>query len=251
MSMIGRHARELQLAFMLLTRLPVGKGGNEEVPLGAAAWAYPLAGLAVGCIGAATLAISASWIGLPAVIAAILAIAAMAIATGGLHEDGLADTADGLGGGSTKQRKLEIMQDSRIGSYGVMALIIVTVLRISALASLPLISACLGLIAITAAARSGLPLTMRIGVSARPTGLGASASGINLLPALVSIAISVLALGLLLPFTHALLAGTIIVLVTIGVSLLAKRHIGGFTGDTLGATVQLAEAAALTCLLVL
>ncbi len=251
MKMVGRHVRELQLAFMLLTRLPVGKGSKEKIPLGAAAWAYPLAGLAVGCIGAATLAISASWIGLPPVIAAILAIAAMTIATGGLHEDGLADTADGLGGGSTKQRKLDIMQDSRIGSYGVMALIIVTSLRISALAGLPIMLACLGLIAITMAARSLLPLVMRFEVSARSTGLGASASDINLRPALVSIAISILALGLLLPFTHALLAGTVIVFVTAGVSLLAKRQIGGFTGDTLGATVQLAEAAALTSLLIL
>jgi len=251
MNTFGRHARELQLAFMLLTRLPVGKGGKEEMPLGSAAWAYPLAGLVVGCIGSATLAISAGWIGLPPVIAAILAIAAMTIATGGLHEDGLADTADGLGGGSTKQRKLEIMQDSRIGSYGVMALIIVTSLRISALAGLPLMLACLGLIAIAMAARSFLPLIMRIKISARPTGLGASASDISLRSALVSIAISILALGLLLPPMQALLTGTVILLVTIGVSLLAKRQIGGFTGDTLGATVQLAEAAALTSLLIL
>lgn len=251
MSKVVRYARELQLAFMLLTRLPVGKGGKEEILLGAAAWAYPVAGLAVGCIGAVTLAVSASSIGLPPVIAAILAIAAMTIATGGLHEDGLADTADGFGGGSTKQRKLEIMKDSQIGSYGVMALIIVTSLRISAMASLPLMLACLGLIAITMTSRSFLPLIMRMQVNARPTGLGASASDVDLLPALVAIAISVLALGLFLPFTHALLAGTIILLVAIGVSALAKRHIGGFTGDTLGATVQLGEATALTSLLVL
>ncbi|MEO9876490.1 MAG: adenosylcobinamide-GDP ribazoletransferase [Anderseniella sp.] len=249
--MVVRHARELQLAFMLLTRLPVGKGGKKEIPLGSAAWAYPLAGLAVGCTGAATLAIAAGSIGLPPVIAAILAIAAMTIATGGLHEDGLADTADGFGGGGTKQRKLEIMQDSRIGSYGVMALIIVTSLRISALASLPLMLGCLGIVAVAVAARSFLPLIMRMQDSARPTGLGASASDVNLVPALVSVAFSVLALGLLLPFTHALLAGAIVLLVAIGVSLLAKRQIGGFTGDTLGATVQLGEAAALTSLLVL
>ena len=100
---------------MILTRLPAGRIEGNAPPIANAVWAFPLIGALVGLIAGAvfTLAIT---INLPAFAAALLALASAALVTGGLHEDGLADTADGFGGGQTLSRKLEIMRDSRIGS---------------------------------------------------------------------------------------------------------------------------------------
>ena len=120
---MGRRRTELVSAFGLLTRLPVADltpPGDYADPA-RAVWAYPLAGLAVGLIGGLVYWLAAA-LAIPPMIAGVLALGAMVLATGGLHEDGLADTADGLGGGRDKARKLEIMRDSRIGSYGVIAL---------------------------------------------------------------------------------------------------------------------------------
>ncbi len=97
-----------------------------------AAWAYPLVGVVVGGLGAVTGAL-ALWLGLPAPLAAGLVLLAMIAVTGALHEDGLADTADGFWGGWDRARRLEIMKDSQIGSYGVIALILSLGLRWSAL----------------------------------------------------------------------------------------------------------------------
>ena len=111
-------------ALVWLTRLPLGRFlPGTPVPLARAAWAFPLAGLAVAMAAAAVLLL-ADTLGLSAAIAAILAVGMQVWLTGGLHEDGLADYADGCGG-ATRARSLEIMRDSRIGSYGVLALLLV------------------------------------------------------------------------------------------------------------------------------
>ena len=122
MTPLRARATEVQLALMLLTRLPAGR--IDPAPtIAAAAWAFPLAGAVVGVLQALVL-IAAIGLGLPMAMAAGLALAAGVLATGGLHEDGLADCADGFGGGRSPARKLEIMRDSRIGSYGALALIL-------------------------------------------------------------------------------------------------------------------------------
>jgi hypothetical protein len=100
------------------TRFPVNAGDPAGRSFAAAQWAAPVAGLAVALCGAAVYAL-ASLLALPAQLAALLAVAATMLASGALHEDGLSDTLDGFGGGRTRERKLEIMRDSRIGSYGV------------------------------------------------------------------------------------------------------------------------------------
>src|SRR5579862_1616236 len=109
---------ELIAALTFLTRLPTGRAA-ANAPLSRLAdtsWAFPLVGLVIGAIGGIAYAI-ASALALPALAAALIAIAATALVTGGLHEDGLADTADGFGGGATRELKLEIMRDSRIGTF--------------------------------------------------------------------------------------------------------------------------------------
>jgi len=123
---------DIPAAIGLLSRLPVPVDTDLATRRGArAAWAYPLAGLVVGAL-AGLVAQVALWLGLPPSIAALLALAAMIAITGALHEDGLADSADGLWGGWDRARRLEIMKDSRIGTYGVLALGLTLLLRAAA-----------------------------------------------------------------------------------------------------------------------
>src|SRR5271155_4388576 len=115
---LAARAGEIKAAVVFSTRLPLpGVAPTGGSAIAQAIWALPLAGLVVGAVGAIVYAI-AHRLGVPAWPAAALTIAATMAVTGCLHEDGLADTADGFGGGATRDRKLEIMRDSRIGVYG-------------------------------------------------------------------------------------------------------------------------------------
>ena len=151
---------ETVAAFALLTRLPVGL---MPVPwtreLRHAAWAYPLVGAAVGLIGGLTYWI-VQGLGVPPVLAAIFAIFATILATGALHEDGLVDAADGLGGKSPEDR-LAIMRDHRIGTYGALALVLSLGIRIAAIALLAEPALVIGaLIATGAASRASATALM-------------------------------------------------------------------------------------------
>ncbi len=234
---------ELAGAFMLLTRLPVARLSRQEVPAADCVWAYPVVGAAVGAIGAAVFALAR--LGLPPGIAAILAIAATILATGGLHEDGLADTADGFGGGRTTERKLEIMRDSRIGSYGALALMLSLGLRITALATIaePK-AAAFALIAAGTLGRGVMLVPLWRLYPARASGLAAPLAGMTPGAACVGLAVAA-APAILVPTTliAALAAAAI-------VTWLARRQIGGYTGDVLGATEQFAECAVFIALLI-
>ena len=223
--------RELQVALMLLTRLPAGRIPGEAPTLAKAVWAFPLIGALVGLIMWAVFAL-ASWVGLPPLAAALMALAASALATGAIHEDGLADTADGFGGGQTRERKLEIMKDSRIGSYGVLALLLSLGLVASAMAQGASLAGFLG---IGAASRAAMLLPMAFLPPARETGLGhgATISPDTRFAAAMAIALAfaLASFGVLVP----MLAVTALLMV------LMKAQIGGQTGDTLGATQKIAE----------
>ncbi|MFZ0074232.1 MAG: adenosylcobinamide-GDP ribazoletransferase, partial [Xanthobacteraceae bacterium] len=128
---------DLKVALSFSTRLPLTQGSTVAgSDLARAVWALPIAGACVGLFGAL-----AYWLvaraGLPPLPAAALSIAATTLATGCLHEDGLADVADGFGGGTTRERKLEIMRDSRLGTYGAMILLVSFAAKLSALAAIP------------------------------------------------------------------------------------------------------------------
>lgn len=243
MTPLRARLAEAQLALMLLTRLPAGRLPDAP-PLARTVWAFPLVGLAVGLVGALAL-LAAQALGLPPGIAAGLALAAMMLATGALHEDGLADVADGFGGGRDAAQKLAIMRDSRIGSYGTLALTVSVGLRWQALAVLGPAA----LIAAAVLSRGGLPALMRALPPARPDGLGRSTGdGVTGLSALTSALIAAaLALALLGPLN----AAAALIAATLGAALiahLARRQIGGQTGDVLGAAQQAAEIAALLAL---
>lgn len=229
----------------VLTRIPIGVGAPEPGAVAAGAWAFPLVGAGVGGI-AAFVFFLAEFFGLGAGPAALLAVLAGIAVTGALHEDGLADTADGFGGGHDRTQKLAIMRDSRQGTYGIVALAASVGLRAAAVAAAPdPISAGLGLIAAHAASRSLLPVTMRLLAPARDDGLGATAGRPSLaaaaISALVGAAIALAALGPFRGVVALAIAGAAMTLT----ALLAQRQIGGYTGDVLGAFQQIGEIAML------
>ncbi|MCK1302662.1 adenosylcobinamide-GDP ribazoletransferase [Bradyrhizobium sp. 24] len=233
---------DLRIAASFVTILPVASSKPAgDGAIARAAWALPVAGLAVGLTGALVYAI-ASRFGLTSSLAALLALAATALVTGALHEDGLADTADGLGGGRTRQRKLEIMRDSRIGTYGVCALILSFGLRWSALAAIanPWAVA-LALCAAHTAARAGLPAFMSQVAPARPDGLSASAGSPPGRSVAIAFAVGTLALVLALGPGKALVSLILLSLAGLMLARLAIRQIGGQTGDILGAFEQAGE----------
>lgn len=237
---------DVRTAVAFLTRLPAGAAEAElDGALARACWAFPLAGLAVGGAGGAVFAIAAV-AGLPGPVAALLAVAAMVAVSGALHEDGLADTADGLGGGDTPERKLEIMRDSRSGVFGVLALIFSVAVRAAAIAAIAGPGAVVAaLLAAAALSRGLLPGMMRALPLASSSGLAATAgqpgSGAAWLAALLGGSIAFALLG------PAVGGGAIVAALAAiaATAMLARRQIGGYNGDTLGAAQQVAEIAVL------
>ena len=190
---------DLRMAASFVTMLPVASSKPaSDGAIARATWALPVAGLLVGLAGALAYKVSIRF-GLTPNLAALLALAATALITGALHEDGLADTADGLGGGRTRERKLDIMRDSRIGTYGACALILSFGLRWSALAAIadPW-AVTLALCAAHTAARAGVPAFMSLVPPARPDGLSASAGAPPGRSIAIAFAIGTLALALAL-----------------------------------------------------
>ncbi|QOZ53990.1 adenosylcobinamide-GDP ribazoletransferase [Bradyrhizobium sp. CCBAU 53338] len=233
---------DLRIAASFVTIVPVGSSKPaDNGAIARATWALPVAGLLVGLAGGASHAL-ASRLGLAPGMAALLALATTALITGALHEDGLADTADGLGGGRTRERKLEIMRDSRIGSYGVCALILSFGLRWSALAAIgnPW-AVMLAMCAAHAAARAGLPAFMSLVPPARRDGLAASAGSPPGRSVATAFAIGTLALALALGPAKALVGLVLLSLAGLILARLAIRQIGGQTGDILGAFEQIGE----------
>ena len=253
MTLARQKLAQFQVAMMLLTRLPACKLTAPIPALQDAAWAYPLAGLVVGAVGAAALTI-ALWIGAAPGIAAGLALIAKVLATGALHEDGLADVADGFGGGQTRVRKLEIMRDSRIGSYGTLALILSVGMRWQAIALVAGINAPVAVCAIVATAiisRAGLPAMMVALPPAREGGLGHSAAGGDWTGAGMSAALGGVAVMVLLGPVAGVAVALAVAGALLGLGLLAIRQIGGQTGDVLGTGQQIAEITAWVVLLAL
>ncbi|MBF9032103.1 adenosylcobinamide-GDP ribazoletransferase [Rhodobacterales bacterium HKCCE3408] len=234
-------ARDLFRATGLLTRIPVPPVETAPGGMAAAAWAWPLIGALVGAVGAGVAAIAAH-LGLPVWPAAVLGLAAMVLLTGGLHEDGLADTADGLFGGATRERRLEIMRDSRVGSYGVLALGLVLILRWSCIAALLAAGSVWALIAAAAISRAGMAALMAALPHARPDGLAQITGRPSRSVALVAVGIG-LVVAVFCPGGIGAAALAALALVWIG--RMAQARIGGQTGDILGASCQLAEAAAM------
>lgn len=237
--------RDIPRAFCLLSRLPMPRV-DDWSRQGAAAWAYPLVGLGLGAI-AALVGWAAAALGLPAPLVAFLTLGALVLMSGAMHEDGLADTVDGFWGGWTKERRLEIMKDSQIGCYGVIALVLTLGLRWAALWALWQAGAGTAIPAVIAVAmlsRAAICVPMQALPNARGSGV---AHGVGAVPWRTML----LALALASALSLLLLGGVVVMLLIVGALMvlglcrLARHKIGGLTGDVLGAMQQIVEIALL------
>jgi adenosylcobinamide-GDP ribazoletransferase len=247
-----RIAAGIRISILVCTRLPLSSFtqiGRDDVAR--ASWALPIAGVLVGAAGAAVLW-AASEIRLPPAVAAALALATTLLVTGCLHEDGLADTADGFGGGWDWARKLEIMRDSRLGTYGACALAMSLLLRWAALAAfVSPAHAAAALVAAHVAARAPLPAFMQFVPPARADGLSAEAGRPDLRASAIAAVIGVVTLALTLGLSGMAVGLTLATSAGFLMARLCLRQIGGQTGDVLGALEQVIEAAVLLAAVVI
>lgn len=233
----------LRIAAVFLTRLPVrAPDGNLASAVGVFPVVGAIVGLPAGLAGSAALLL-----GLPPLAAALIAIFVLALLTGALHEDGLADFADGLAGNSTEE-SIRIMRDSHIGAFGVLALIFGVGLRATALAAIADPDALWRIFAAAAVlSRTAMPLVMVWLPRASATGLATSAGtprpGDVLFAVAIGLPIAVLLLG-----WSAVPAVLAVATAVVGMAMLARRRLGGYTGDVLGAVQQAAETAVLLVL---
>jgi adenosylcobinamide-GDP ribazoletransferase len=229
------------VATAFFTRIPVTTPACRAGRLADAAWAFPLVGAGIGCVAAFAFLL-VQLFGLGDWPAAILALLSSVILTGALHEDGFADTADGLIGGHDRDERLAIMRDSRHGTFGVVAIVLSVLLRAAALARIgEAVYAGLALIAAHAASRSALPFAMRALEPARADGLGAAAGRPRTPPAIAALAIGLLITLAALGPTRGAIAFGLAGASMFALGMLAHRRIGGYTGDVLGAFQQIGE----------
>ena len=234
--------RQFWLALSFLTRIPVPKFVHlEGAQFAESAWAFPLVG---GLVGGVTTSVylSMAWLGMVHGIAAWVAIAVEFLLTGGLHEDGLADTADGLACGRNREEKLSIMRDSRVGTYGVLALMVVLTLRTKCMAQFGY-DAWWYFISLSACSRACMVALMYSLPNARADGLAANAGKPGKYVTLIAILLGVapfLMIGLWRPMAACLIVAIATYFI---MSFIIKKHFGGITGDVLGAMQQISETA--------
>lgn len=237
--------RQLDLllcAVQFLTRLPVPVSPRFDPDWTTRSARYfPLVGQFVGALsGGVLLLADGLWSGwLPA----LLAVLAGVLITGAFHEDGLADTADGLGGGATRERRLEIMKDSRIGTYGALALGFCLALKVAALSQTPFVVAAAGLVAAHGGGRAAAVVVMRLlpHVSdPRSAKYRPAPDGVRTWEAALALLIAAWPLVLLPPGAWGIGLAAAIAL-ALALALASRRLVGGYTGDVLGAVEQLFE----------
>jgi adenosylcobinamide-GDP ribazoletransferase len=242
---------EMKAAAIFLTRLPArlvtfDSGKAPDFTHGARV--FPAVGALIGLAGGIVLII-AMWLGVPALVAAAVAVGFIVLITGGLHEDGLADMSDALGGATIEER-LEILDDSRVGTFGALALVFSILIRIAAvgaIAATGAFRAALALVAAEAVSRAGLVRLWHDLPAARLGGLSSDTGPPNqnamlvalAVAAVVTVVVGVPSIGL----WATILASALAALATFGMIRLTAQMLGGRTGDALGATQQVALAA--------
>jgi adenosylcobinamide-GDP ribazoletransferase len=245
-----RLTDDLLMGLRFYSRLPTGGAPHVRPNLSRMALALPFTSIVIGALPVAIL-LGLEWLSVPHYFAAALAIGALVIVTGAMAEDALADAADGLFGGPTIEERLAIMKDSRHGTYGVCAIVLLLALRIAAIGSIanPLAAAGVWLAASLMARSGALWLTLAL-PPARSGGAAAAAGQVTrqafgigaVFMAVLSFVLAGFAVGVLgLVAAYALGA-----LVVWGWVTLCRRLIGGQTGDLIGALQALIEIAALT-----
>lgn len=258
------RAQQFTTAWMLLTRIPLSRVRSSDklsaedsaanrqegpAPLSETVWAWPVIGGAIGA-GTAFLVLVLVMVGIKLSLAMLWAIAAQYCVTGALHEDGLIDAADGLAGGRTPARRLAIMRDSRVGSFGVLAAVLATLgkwsayLAVCQTPSFNMAQTVFTFAASAAMGRMGMVWVVATAMPARRDGMASRitmARNRLILPALISFAIGCVVgiISTMLIFSASLVVATL-------AARYAKSKIGGHTGDILGATSIIVELVALT-----
>ena len=235
------EVRRFLAAVQYFTRLPVPAWvGHDQTLLNDAARYFPAVGVLVGGIGAAAL-LSARWLWAEPV-ALVISMVATILVTGAFHEDGLADTVDGFGGGATAPRTLEIMKDSRIGAFGAIAIALSLLLKYAALTAIPAAEAALLLIAGHAVSRTagvfvmiGMPY-VRDADQSRSKPLVQTISGVSVATAIFTSIVASIPTG-----PRALIGGATVVVFVVWWRWVLRRRLRGYTGDCLGAAQQIAE----------
>lgn len=232
------------LAVEFLTRVPATpQAAYSKKRFADSVRHYPLVGMLIGIVAAAVFLVAARY--LPHVIAVLLSTAFVMLFTGAFHEDGLADTFDGIGGGGTAERSLEIMKDSRIGVFGMAALWAVLATKVSALNSMDSMAVAISLIAAHCMSRWSSVVAIASSSYVRGEGTGKPTAASISNPALLYA--SIVGLG---PPLALVLVGLPIAAVGAAVGLVVghvlmrlfyERKIGGYTGDCLGAVQQVSE----------
>lgn len=241
---------DLAAAFLLLSRVPVVWFTFDETTspdFSRALWAFPIVGLVVGII-AGCFMLAGVDLGLPPLLIAGIGAVVMTLLAGAMHEDGIADTADGFGGGRDAARKADIMHDSRIGTYGVMALVLSTICRIAIIMGLMEIFSgwtfVLIIAGMGAAARFQVLVLLQFFALSPFAKLGMVTSKPSAVQFIVGLVIWAELLRLLTSFGMELLVVVVTTVVTVWLGRLATRQIGGVTGDVMGTSIILGEIGA-------
>ena len=251
----ARLADDVIMALRFYSRLPTGDRPHELPNLSRIALALPFASVLIG-LGPVVIAMASAALGLPALLAATLGVVALVLVTGAMAEDALADAMDGLFGGQTIERRLEIMKDSRHGTFGVVAIVLLLAIRITAvggaLAVHPLAGGAMWLAAMSLSRPFSLWLTVEL-QAARANGASAAAGRVGKRSFAIGLGFSVLiAFALAAPATSffaLILAVAACGAVAMGWTAICRRLAGGQTGDLIGALQALVEVAVL-CVLV-
>jgi adenosylcobinamide-GDP ribazoletransferase len=229
--------RSFRSAVAFLTVVPVGAAAGHPVErLGRAC--FPAVGALLGLVAGVSFALVATVTTAP--IAAVAATAVLAVLTGALHLDGVADAADGLFGGKDFARRLEVMRDPRVGSFGMVAVILVMVGDVAALASMSPAQAIVALAIAGGISRWALLVMIATLPYVREAGLGVAAAGPHrFFDVVIGSAIAVIVC--LLAWQPAAVAALVAVVIALGIRTIARRRIGGATGDIYGATAELSQ----------
>jgi adenosylcobinamide-GDP ribazoletransferase len=257
--LIGRvrdQYAEFVAAVHFLTLLPLpGEGtlferqkeGQPRLVMGSLY--YPLVGLLVGFLLFLLAEFSASH--LPPLVMAALLVVGGVILTGGLHLDGVMDSCDGLFGGVSRERRLAIMHDSRVGSFGVLGAVSLLLLRFCVIVSLPLSGLLAALLVAPALARWTMVLCASLFPPARPSGLGAAFHQTITLRRLLLAGLFSVLIALLFAHLAGLITWMVSSLLGLVICVAIARMLGGLTGDVCGAIGEVTEVSALLALLLL
>ena len=242
---------DILLALTFFTRIPIHFITKYDRTLMQACWCFPLIGAGIGLAGG-TLFCILLVVQIPVAISAVTTICFIVILTGALHEDGLADTADGLGGGDNKKSKIEKLRDSKVGSYGELAILLITLIKLNAIITLatgkPYEIAIISIICVHSLSRFSIIVIPYFSIPASDEGLARYAGKPETRGVIGGLLLTSILIFLLLPFEQATTSAVLATLASGVIGLLANFQIKGYTGDILGAAQQVSEATVLVYL---